>query len=232
MKTSKIIFISFFSFVGLFLLSVMILGMAFNGIATEERKDRRVEYENRVKTIKINKQFKHVFVKNKGSITITRGEEQTVKYYSYNSNDTLIVPEFEIVNDTLFFSVRNGMSTTLTLNDVNNLKSVSGINSSVHLSSLDMSSLKLDFKAGKIRINNDVNISNLYVSLCENSGFTAYPLNVDSLYVNINNSRFRGNYKKRLSLVKGTITNKSDVRLPSVLHIDLDIDESSKVRMY
>jgi len=206
MKTSKIIIISFFSFVGLFLLSFMILGFAFNSIAIKEIREKRNNFEKRAKIFMIEKPFKHIFVKNEGSIIILEGEKLLIKSNSYNSKDSLIVPTYEILNDTLFISLRKEINTTLELNNLENLITISGTNTSVNLFSLNISSLKLNFTSGNISIDKGVNISKLDVNLYDNSEFSATQiLNVD--------------------------TNNSNVRLPKALHIDLDIDKISKVSM-
>jgi hypothetical protein len=230
MKTSKIIFISFFSFVGLLLLSFMIFGFIFNDIAIKEYRKKLMD--KGTKTYKIEKPFKHIFVKNKGFIKITEGAEQLLRSYSYTIKDSLVVPVYKVQNDTLFVDLHNEISTILELNNLENLISISGFKSNVHLSLLNLSSLKLNFTSGNIRIGKNVNISKLDINLNDNSVFSANQLlNVDSLSLNINKSSFEVYNKKRFTSVKGSIANNSNVRLPKALHIDLDIDKTSKVRM-
>jgi len=50
MKTSRIILISFFSFIGLLLLSFLIVGFAYNDADVKNRKKRMVEFEKQKKT--------------------------------------------------------------------------------------------------------------------------------------------------------------------------------------
>ena len=232
MKTSKIILISFSSFIGLLLLSFFIVGITFNDAARRERNAIFIANKKREKTIKIENHFKHIFIKNKSFILIKHGEEQLLEHYT--NENSLNKPIFEVKNDTLFLGFQSNIRTKLTLKDVNNLKSISGVNASVTLSGLEMPTLNLYFNGGKVDLTDNTKVKNINVTLSEKSRLNIHNnVVVDTLNLDINNSKINfWNTKRKIPYLKGTINNKSDVRIPKALHINLDIDESSKLRMW
>lgn len=234
MKTSRIIFISFFSFIGLLLLSFLIVGFAYNDAGIKHRKNRAEEFKKGEKTIKIEKQFKHILILDKASITVKYGEEQSLKYYVFNTKDSLIAPKLDVKNDTLFLSAKSRIRITLTLKDLNKLKSIDGINSTVFLSGIEMSTLTLNFKGGKINLTDNTKIKNISITLSEKSGFDVHHnAVVDTLNLDIHNSKINFyNRNSNISLLKGTIDNNSNVRIPKAFHINLEVDKSSKLNMW
>ncbi len=234
MKTSKIIFISFFSFIGLLLLSFLIVGFAYKDAGIKDKKKRAENFKNRTKTIKIEKQFKHILIEDKGSITVKHGEEQALKYFAYNSKDSLIAPELDVKNDTLFLNAQDRLMIVLTLKDLNKLKSIVGINSTVVLSGIEMSNLDLNFKGGRINLTDNTKIKNISVILSEKSEYsTHYNVVVDSLNLDINNSKINFyNRNSNISLLKGTINNNSNVQITKAFRINLEVDKSSRLNMW
>ncbi len=234
MKTSKIIFISFFSFIGLLLLSIMVLGFAFNDVALAERNEKRAEFKSRIKTIKIDNRFKHIFVQDKGSVTIIRGDEQLINFYSYNTKDSLDTPEFDVRNDTLYVIGKRGMNITIKLKDESTLLSIGGINSNVDLSHLNVPALDLNFNGGKVKLNYKIEIGKVRIDLSNKSFLElTNQIDIDTICLNVNNSKINTWYGKRhISLLKGMVENGSDVRLPDAYHIRLDTDSTSKVKMW
>ncbi len=226
MKTSKIIFISFFSFIGLFLLSVMILGIAFNGTASKKEQKKKQIIS---KSIKLDNTFRHINLAGEGNIWINKGDEQSLNYVENSLDSIPFVPEYDVRNDTLYVKSTYNRNVTIV---VRNLNTVSGYSSHLHLSYIDLPSLKLSFENGNVRIEHNAKISNLYVSLSNNSNFRCNDFDIDTLKMNLNNSKFYFYGKKKLVSLEGTISNNSDVRLPKALHINLDVDSSSKIRMY
>ena len=105
MKTSKIIFISFFSFIGMLLLAFMILGIAF--------KDKRILKRRKLQTpsitITVDKRFKHVVIKNDIFYEVKKQKEFSVK------ND-------EKENSSFIGDSKNSVAEDLSLRDETSLQ--------------------------------------------------------------------------------------------------------------
>ncbi len=222
MKTSRIIFISFFSIIGLFLAGFMIMGFIYN--------DRSKNYPTFKEEAITLESYSHIVVHNDCNVIIRTDGINQLSYHS-NPDSVQIKPEFRINNDTLFIlSTRTNLLRHIQLK-VNNLVSISGKHCDVTFIEFHQKSLFIDVLNSKVTFN-AVSIDEIEISLSESSRFDGWDLTAQKVTLNTRNSYFEPNFKTKLKVLEGNITDGSNVRLPQASYYNLNVDESSKTRMY
>ena len=225
MKTSRIIFISFFSTIGVFMITLMILGFIYND------KENSRKHLHAPKSVSLPLEpYNHIAISNDCRVSLV---SDTVNLLSYNFNpdSAQIKPDFKISNDTLFvLSTQTNLSKDIQLK-VNNSVTIFGNLCNLTLNKFYQKSLSIDVRQSEVRFN-AVSIDDVEISLRESSRCNGWDFTAQKVTLNTRNSTFELNFKTKLKVLEGNITDGSNVRLPQALHYNLNVDESSKVRMY
>lgn len=226
MKTSKIIFISFFSVMGLLLISLLIMGFAF-----KNKKYGDYNAENiKIESVTLDA-FKHIHANENCRITVKSGTSNELKYTSF-LNKAIIKPDFRIVRDTLFVeTTKTNLNNNIEL-VVQHLETITGNNCNYSLREFSQSRLSVDIKKSNISFYDSSSVVNLKMFLYEQSKCTGREFKVDSLMLQSKNSKFEARLQNKLGLIEGIITDKSDVRLPAALKYTLEVDQSSTIKIY
>jgi len=221
MKTSRILFISYFSTIGLFLMGLTIMGFAYNDKSSDDFQ--RDHYEEISENLQA---FSHINIEKDCDVWITKGDGS---YFTYNikNAEEHVKPVFDVRNDTLFIQ---NVSRPITIH-FNELKSISGHKCEVGLNSFELSKLAVHMKQAELKIGNDVTISSLDVVLKESSTVRAWGFNTEKLSLRVDDSQFMAGSNRKLDLVKGIIRNNSTIRINAAKSIQLDLDESSQLEM-
>lgn len=226
MKTNKIIILSYFSFIVVFLLSLMIMGFAFRN---KKYEDSNIEKET--KEIDLDN-FSHMNISQEGCDVILGSNEKNELTYIHNLKDSIIAPKYEIRNDTLFIlSTKNNLNDEIRVK-VKDIKSIICCKSELSIREFIQDSVKIEANLSKVYIKKDSEISFVDIELKNSSNLYGSNYNGSSFKLNIDNSKFEISADKKLDLVEGIVAKSSSVRLPKVLKIDIDSDETSEVKMY
>ncbi|TAJ11682.1 hypothetical protein DMA11_15945 [Marinilabiliaceae bacterium JC017] len=225
MKISRIIFISYFSVIGLCLLSLMVMGFVYND--KEFFGERGEAFETITEELE---PFSHISVDDDCIVAVQTGETNSLLYH-YNKKDKA-QPVYEVRNDTLFvISTRNVLYGQVDLM-VGKIKSISGRNCRISLYDIHQDDLFLAGENARINLGHKVDFGSLNVLLKDSSELNYWHFNAKELRLNIqNNSRFRCHSDQKVELLEGKISNNSKATLPDAKRIQLDVDESSKVEM-
>jgi len=221
MKTSRILFIAYFSIIGLFLIGFTIMGFAYNDKSSDGFKGEH--YEEIAEDLQ---SFSHIHIDDDCDVNITKGDHSYFTY-SIKKSEEHVKPVFDVRNDTLFIQ---NVSRHITIH-FNELKSLSGQNCEVRLKSLELSKLAVHLKQAELKMGNDVSIYSLDVVLKESSIMRAWDFNSKQLSLHVDDSQFMAGSDRKLELVKGTIRNNSSIRINAAKSIQLDLDDSSQLQM-
>lgn len=223
MKTSRIIFISFFSFFGLILISLMVMGFMY--------KDTNKLKKDDIKTVNTSLgSFSHIVVSDNCRVNLSSNTSYSVSYSLLKG--AVNKPVYNINNDTLFIkSTKTNFHSSIIVY-VNNLVSISGVNCNITLHKFKQEALSFDVKKTEIRFNNNVNIQNLDITLSESSWLNGWSFKAQNLILNTSNSKFQGSVNGKLKSLDANITKNSEVRLLKSLHYNLNVDSSSSVKLY
>ncbi|WP_075590002.1 hypothetical protein [Labilibacter marinus] len=224
MKTSKIIFTSYFSLIGILLIALMISSFINN----DKEKISRL---NLVTTSDELTAFNHIKIETNCNIVVssdttyhfefTRNKKEgNLKInYTYNS-DTLIIGHIETEQ---FSNIKIYAK---------NITSISTIKSKLSLTHFQQDSLQINAQRGRIRFENKIDINNLKLKLREGSNFNAWTCKINTIDLYCRNSNFNTSLKKKLKLFKGDISEKSNIKIPKAFKYDINADELSQLRMY
>jgi len=214
MKTSKLILITFFSIIGLFLLSLMIQKKPSNW--------QEMRNEERIQLPAIN----HLKLHNIHSVKLCMGDSSRMNYWhlkTLQTNNSF----FSVNSDTLVINRspenidENGLFVYL-----KNIKSVSVFNSDLSIGKFKISDLKTDLVHGNIYLQNIDSIQNLIIQLKEKSLFWCNPKIVNSIVMNLENSSANFNDAIIIDL-NAELTDSSDFKVEKVLQSNVKTDETS-----
>lgn len=226
MKTSRIIFISYFSIIGLFLISLMIMGFAFKNKNHGNFNPENIKHE----TISLDS-FTHIQASENCRITIKSATNNELIYTSFD-NKEIVKPTYRIENDTLFVAAtQTNMNNNIELH-VKYILTIIGNNCNYTLRSFTQNELNIDMKKSNVTFYEQSSIGSLKMSLNNQSKCSGNNFNIANLILQSHNSRFDARIQNKLESVEGIITDNSDVRLPAALKYNLDVDKSSTIKMY
>ena len=221
MKISRIIFISYFSLIGLFLIGFTIMGFAYNDKSSDEfKRDHYEEVSGDLQS------YHHIYVDKDCKVNINSSDRS---YFSYavKKEENQGKPFFEIRNDTLFVQHTKRFITIYS----DQLNSVCGQECNVTFGKVNLSSLFVRIRKGRVRFLKDVTISELSLSLIE-SRLGAGDLKTKLLNLEVDNSEVNVHCNRKFEEVKGTIRNNSTIRINAAKSIQLDLDESSHLQIH
>ncbi len=228
MKISKIIFISYFSVIGLSLLSLLIVSFAFNDGKYSSWNKNNIE----TKTQDLE-HFEHVFI-GKGCKVLIQNTQKPELSYSHLKALKLIESVFKIKNDTLFvISTKGNFQHNAVTFSSSNILSITTENCYIILDNMTQEALRIDASGTVIDIRDDTKIKKYELTLKQSSDFRCWnDFKGDELSIDMQNSKLYINTEHKLSKIKGQISNHSEIHLPASKNYQLDVDENSKLQIY
>jgi len=218
MKTSKIIFISFFSVIGLFLLSLMIQTDPKNRGDRESREMKQEAFAL--------PSISHLIVNEGCNVRLTGGQTDSIKI-GYGKDLVLDHPVFTISGDTLIidkFPNNKGFYTEVICTD---LKSVQISNAYLNIEEKSFSELNIEGVNSTIDINNNTSIQLASIHLTTNSRLWCNnsTLKTVQLITDKSNAEFNIN---QIAELKAELRDSSELSTWKVLHSDVKTDETSR----
>jgi len=222
MKKSRILFISYFSAIGLFLIGFTIMGFVYSDKSSDDfKRNHYVEISEDLAS------FKHIYVDKNCDVNI-KSSEQAYFSYAHKKGEKTIKPVFRVRNDTLYVEHTDKRITIYFAR----LQSISGNHCEIRLKSTDLDQLSIHLKRANLRIWDNVNIAKLKVDLEESSNVSGWNFKTKQLVLDIDNSEFNVNSNVKLELAKGTIRNNSSICISPAKSIQLELDESSQLQIH
>lgn len=225
MKISKIIFISYFSVIGIFLLGFLIVGFAFNS-----KEINKKNVETKTQTLA---QFKHVSIGEGCRVSIQNYQESKLTYIS-SKDSVLIKPVYEIKNDTLFInSTKNNMRYSGVVLYSNNITSITGKSCDVNLREMNQEALDINTYNTRIDIDSKTRIKRYNISLKQSSKLNCWNnFKGEELLFDAEKSTLNLRSQHRFNKIKGKATNYSKLQLPEAKSYELDMDDNSTLKIY
>ncbi len=214
MKTSKIIFISFFGVIGLFLLSFLI----------QVPLDKRgFQFESETEALP---QFSHLVVTKGAYLIVSYGSSDSIRL-SHKKGTIVTKPVYWTKGDTLIVDpIPNQEIFSLNLT-CSGLKSISLTESQIELSQITLGNLQLEGKNAEINFSNDVKIDSLWLNLSSGSNFwcNSSKLNAVNLQADKSNVDFSID---QITELKAELRDSSELSTWKVLRSDVLSDETSR----
>lgn len=226
MKISRIIFITFFSIVGLFLFSLMIMGFMF-----KNKKHNKFRPENLLSESIPLEEFSHIVSDANCKIALKSGDTNKLYYTSF-AHKEIVKPVFNLKNDTLYITATNTNMNNHVQLTVKQIETITGYKNNLTLGDFSQEILTMEMKNSEIRLNKTANISNLKISLTEKSKCTGWDCKLENLSLKIDNSKFETHMKNKIESIKGEISNNSTTRLPMSLKYNISMDKTSSIKIY
>lgn len=214
MKTSKIIFISFFGVLGLFLLSFLI---------QVPRDKRGFQFESETEALP---PFSHLVVTKGANLQVSYGTSDSIKL-SHNKGVIVTKPVYWTKGDTLIVDpIPNQENFFLNLT-CSGLKSITLAESRVELSQITLGNLQLEGKNAEINFSYNVTIDSLWLSLSSGSNFwcNSSKLNAVNLQADKSNVDFSID---QITELKAELRDSSELSTWKVLRSDVLSDETSR----
>lgn len=226
MKTSRIIFITFFSIIGLFLFSLMIMGFMF-----KNKEYNNFRPENLISESIPLEGFSHIVSEPNCRIELKSGDANQLNYASLADKE-IVKPIFNLKDDTLFITTtRTNMNNDVQIT-VQQIKTITGCNNNLTLRDFSQDSIKVILNGTEISLQQNTSIGKLELSLKSQSRCNGWNCQITNLNLTSDNSKFEASIQNRLESVKVDIANHSEVRLPKSLNYNLNLDKTSKVKVY
>lgn len=224
MKINKIILGSYFGLIVVFLLFLTTVGFIYKG--------KEVTHENKFETETILLgDYKHVNVGNGCNITVYSAQESKL-VYSFNKEENVQAPLYEVKNDTLFIlSTQNQPYKWINLR-TENIESITCNNCTVNLQKVHQDQLKLVGEKSTIRITNQSKILASDITLKQNSDLQAWNYKGNSVQLDISASKAQFSSDNKLEVASGNLMNNSFLRLPVTNKIQIESDKSSEVKIF
>lgn len=217
MKTSKIIFISFFGVVGLFLLSLL--------IQTDPEKRGNKELREMKKEEVALPAISHLIVNEGCNVRITRGVSDSLKI-GYKKDLVLEHSIYTVVGDTLIinkFPNDKGFYTDILCSK---LTAIQITNSYINIDQNNFPELNIEGANSTIDINNDVSIQLAIIHLRAGSKLWCNNSILEKIQLNLEKSSADFNIDD-ISEMKAELRDSSELTVQKVLHSDVKTDETS-----
>ena len=214
MKTSKIIFISFFGVVGLFLLSLLI---------QVPRQERGFQFESETEALP---QFSHLVVTKEANLQVSYGTSDSIRL-SHDKGAIITKPVYWTKGDTLIVDpIPNQENFFLNLT-CSGLKSITLTESRVELNQITLGNLQIEGKNAEINFSYNVSIDSLWLNLSLDSRFwcNSSTLKIVNLIADKSNADFSID---KISELKAELRDSSELSTWKVLRSDVKSDETSR----
>ena len=214
MKTSKIIFISFFGVIGLFLLSFLI---------QVPRDKRGFQFESETEALP---PFSHLVVTKGANLQVSYGTSDSIKL-SHNKGVIVTKPVYWTKGDTLIVDpIPNQENFFLNLT-CSGLKSITLAESRVELNQITLGNLQIEGKNAEINFSYNVSIDSLWLNLSSDSRFwcNSSTLKIVNLIAEKSNVDFSID---QITELKAELRDSSELSTWKVLRSDVLSDETSR----
>lgn len=223
MKTSRIIFISFFSILGLFLLSLMI----------EIPQETKFFAQSHALP-----HFSHLVVKGKPNVNIVlvnQSAKSDSLSFSFLKADDSSKGLYLIKGDTLFIDVDNCDDLNhVTLNclripviEANNARLFLSGDTTVHI----RDTVSIVATSSFVSVNNMCSDLKMNLSLNEKSILDCQSKNIETVYISLNSSNAIF-YNLSICKLTGVLANSSMLNVNSATHLNITSDKSSRFGAY
>jgi len=212
MKTSKIIFISFFGLLGLFLLSLLIQVPHDIPAQTEVHETSLTGIRN-------------VFISNRYGVRLEQGDRDKVFFYYVEGQKPEVLP-FRISNDTLIIdSLGQNQIGELFLN-LSSFQKIDLANSEISLNNYKKSFMTIDGIKSRVHFN-ECTIDSLYLHLKADSEL--WTDNQAFAFLSVILDRSRGEfYSDRIRELQAVLRDNAELSVYKVNKSQVDSDESSR----
>jgi hypothetical protein len=214
MKTSKIIFISFFGIIGLFLLSLLIQ-------VPEGKRDAKLESES-----KALPQFSHLVVSKGANLQVSYGASDSIRL-SHDKGIIITQPVFWTKGDTLVVDPIPNQGNFFLELTCSVLKSISLNESRVDLRQITLSNLQIEGTNAEINFSYNVTIDSMWMNLSSGSQFwcNSSKLKAVQLTANKSNADFSID---QIADLKADLRDSSELSTWKVLRSNVQTDETSR----
>ncbi len=215
MKTSKIIFISFFGAIGLFLLSLL--------IQVDPKKFENEKYQN--ETIALPS-FNHLIVEKEYNLTLVQGLADSIKL-TYEKGVVIAKPIYTMRGDTLVISPEPNKDFWFYELSFKNLKSIKATSCKFELRKLSLQNLYINGTGAEINFSDAVELDSLKMNLFFNSQFwtNSSKLKTVQLIADKSNADFSID---QIAELKAELRDSSELSTWKVLRSDVKSDETSR----
>ncbi len=215
MKTSKIIFISFFSAVGLFLLSLL--------IQVDPQKFENEKYQN--ETIALPS-FNHLIVEKEYNLTLVQGLADSIKL-TYEKGVVIAKPIYTMRGDTLVISPEPNKDFCFYELSFKNLKSIKATSCKFELNRISAAKLRLEGTSAEINFSDAVTLDSIEMKLLAGANFWSNNSKVNVLTLNVSKSRAEFNIDV-IKELKAELLDSSELSTWKVLRSNVQTDETSR----
>jgi hypothetical protein len=217
MKTSKIIFISFFSIIGLFLLSFL--------IQVKPNKQQRPISELESKTVSLSS-FSHLVITDGVNLDIEGGESDALIVYP--TGKKLSAPNYRVSGDTLIVDSLQEKSFVFLKLIAHEIKTIKQTNGSLVIRQFNATKLSVTGSNCNFSLNNEVVIDSLDLNLSSGSYMDCQrSTSVKVVKAGFDNSKAYF-YNDKLDQLDAILNNNSELTANRVLQSNVKTDETSR----
>ena len=166
------------------------------------------------------------------SLTISSGAEPKIKIRS-KVGELLSNLDYETRNDTLFLTGFNdteerfNLSIEVPKSGFNGFYTASGY---IRLTDLQQENLSFTQSGGRLQIDHNIELGNLQISGSEKAYIDVYDASIDTVSLDLDHSDIR--FNTSVNLIKGTLSNESDLYSSNASQLNLKRDKSSRMRIF
>ncbi len=215
MKTSKIIFISFFGVVGLFLLSLL--------IQVDPKKFENENIQN--ETISLPS-FNHLIVEKEYNLTLIQDLADSIKL-THEKGVVIAQPIYTMRGDTLIIKHERNEDYRFFEIHFKNLKSIKATNCHFELNRISAANLKLEGTSAEINFGDAVTLDSIEMKLLAGANFWSNNSKMNVLMLNVSKSRAEFNIDV-IKELKAELRDSSELSTWKVLRSDVQTDETSR----
>jgi hypothetical protein len=215
MKTSKIIFISFFGVIGLFLLSLL--------IQIDPDKKRKDLIENEAFAIP---PFNHLVVEKGSNLTLIQDLADSIKL-TYEKGIIISKPVYSMKGDTLVISPVASKDYCFIELRFRNLNSIQATNCSFVMNKISAESLLIEATSVQINFYDAVALDSLKIKLSTGSNLWCYSSTLKTVNLIADKSNVDFSIDQ-LAELKAELLDSSELSTWKVLRSDIKTDESSR----
>lgn len=215
MKTSKIIFISFFGVIGLFLLSLL--------IQVDPKKYENDHIKNETLVLPA---FNHLVVEKGSNLTLIQDLADSIKL-TYEKGVIISKPVYSMKGDTLVVSPVESKDYCFIELRFRNLKSIQATNCSLVLNKILAESLFVEATNVELNFHDAVTLDSLKIKLLTGSNFwcNSSTLKTVNLFADQSNADFSID---QIAELKAELRDSSELSTWKVLRSDVQTDETSR----
>jgi len=215
MKTSKIIFISTFGIIGLFLLSLLIqFDPHKKGISNTEFEKVSLPH------------FSYLIINKGASVTVSFGISDSLMF-SHNKGVVTTKPVYRTSGDTLIIDIVPQQDNSDLELTCSGLKSISLADSRIDLKQISLENLQIEGENAEINFYDKVIVNSLKVSLTKEARFYCDDSSLKEIELKLNHSNAELRVDNILE-INAELRDSSELSTWKVLKSDITTDETSR----